>query len=690
MTELKTHIDFETRSQAELARQNAVGEHAYAAHETTDAILLAYKTPDMPVVKVQDLLKDKSFPIELDLALSRGDRFVAHNARFEQVIWYWQMVRRHKWPAITRWSCTAARSRYWGIRPSLDGASSDLEVPHKKNKRGEELIKLFCKPRKKSKGVITQGWGTPEEFPQEWEEFKFYCGDDVLAEMDVDAILPELPPFEQAIWDLDYTINWRGLPIDHELVDRATMFCDYYTQMNLARFEAITGGLAPTQRDRVLEYVQQRELQIDNLRSKTLKRINLSELQPDMREIIQIRLEAAKASVKKLQAMHRCTTEDGRARGLLLYYGAHTGRYSGKRIQPQNFTRGNAETQRCMFNFLEDEPLWDVTRYKSNNIFDLPPWVGIADLTFPRPVGALAQSMRGFIKAPDGYRFVSCDYAQIEARVLAWLAKSERKLDAFRTGKDLYCQFAAVMYGRSYDDYFEVIDGKRKVKKGAYADERQIAKSAELGCGFGLGGYAFVAYCDNMDIVIEESEAKQVVRTWREDNREICYYWERIEKAAIIATTFEEKKVKVDDILFEVYRVDAERWWLRCILPSGRHIAYFRPKVESVATWGGKTRNELSYRTEWNGMTYREPTYGGKLVENIVQGVARDIMMCGMLNAEKNGYECVLTVHDENVTLCANGKGSSHELERLMCDLPAWVGDCPVTAEGGEMVRYGK
>jgi DNA polymerase len=676
VTELKTHIDFETRSLAELARQNAVGEHAYAAHPSTDPLLLAYKTPDMPYVKVQNLLKDQSFPIELDLALSRGDRFVAHNARFEQAIWYWQMVQRFKWPAIHKWSCTAA--------------SSDLEVQHQKNKRGAELIKIFCVPRKRVKGVVKQMWAEPEELPNEWEEFTQYCGDDVLAEMDVDALLPELPPFEQAIWDLDYKINWRGLPIDHELVDRATMFCDYYTQMNLARFEAITGGLAPTQRDRVLEYVQQREVEIDNLRSKTLKRLNLSDLPSDMREIIQIRLESAKASVKKLQAMYRCTTEDGRARGLLLYYGAHTGRYSGKRIQPQNFTRGNAEAQRCMFQFLEDENIWDVTKYKSNSGFDLPPWVNIADLTFPRPLGSLAASMRGFIKAPEGQRFIVADYAQIEARVLAWLARAERKLEAFRTGKDLYCQFAAVMYGRNYDDYFKTVDGKRKVKKGVFADERQIAKSAELGCGYGLGGTAFVAYCDNMDIIIAENEAKQVVRTWRGDNTEIVDYWARIEKAAIIATTFEDRLVRVGDVSFRVYRVDEQRWWLECILPSGRHIAYFRPKVQEVTTWGGKTRNELSFRTEWNGMTYRESTYGGKLVENIVQGIARDIMMCGIQNGERNGYECVLTVHDENVTLRDIGQGSSHELERLMCDLPAWVGDCPITAEGGEMVRYGK
>lgn len=690
MTDVKSHIDFETASQAELARQNAVGEHAYADHESTVPLLLAFKTSAMCDVGLIDFTKDTSCPKDIEWAIRTEERFVAHNARFEQAIWYWQMVKRYGWPRIPKWSCTAARARYWGIRASLDGAASDLEVPHQKNKRGTELINIFCKPRKKVKGRIVLDRGLPHEFPSEWEEFKYYCRDDVLAEIDVDNILPELPEFEQRIWDLDYTINWRGLPIDSELVDRATMFCDYYTSLNLARFEAITGGLAPTQRDKVLAYVQERELDIDNLRSKTLKRLNMADMPPDMRELIAIRLEAAKASVKKLQAMARCTTQDGLARGLLLYYGAHTGRYSGKRIQPQNFVRGNADVQKAIFRYLENEAIWDNSYYLSNSGLSTPKWVYDADLTFPRPLGALAQAMRGFIKAPPGKRFVVCDYAQIEARINAWLAGAERKLDMFRQGVDLYCMFATKVYGTKYDDYFEVVNGKRKVRKGPRADERQISKSAELGCGFGLGGTAFVAYCDNMDITITEAEAKAVVKTWRDDNPEIVKFWERVEKAAIIATTFEDRLVKVGDhISFKVYRVDSERWWLECFLPSGRHIAYFRPKVTDIVRWGIPAK-QLSFRTEWNGKSFRESTYGGKLVENIVQGTARDVMMVGIQNAEKNGYECVLTVHDENVTLCDIGHGSSRELESLMCELPAWIGSCPIVAEGGETERYGK
>lgn len=689
----RVHIDFETRSTAELARQNAVGEHAYAAHESTRPLLLAYKTPSMAQVRVLDLLKDTHMPSDLEQAVRQGQTFVAHNARFEQAIWYWQMHSKYGWPLIRNWSCTAARARYWGLRASLDGAGSDLEIENKKNKRGEELIKLFCKPRKKIKGVIRKAWATPEELPSEWAEFVQYCGDDVLAEIDIDNILPDLPNFEQAAWDLDYTMNWRGLPLDIPMVKRAVEYCSYFTDRAFARFSELTDGLRPTQRARVLEYVNDREMELDNLQSKTLKRLVMSDFEPDLQEIIQIRLETSRASVKKLQAMLRCVTDDNIARGLIMYYGAHTGRDSGKRVQPQNFIRGDAKRQRRFFDYLEG-PHWqnqgDLPVSGGTEGHVPPRWAEVADLTFMRPLSALGEAMRGFIKAPEGERFVTADYAQIEARVLNWLARSEKKLRAFREGLDLYCQFASVAYNRNYNDYFYYDDdGKRKVKD-ELAGERQIAKSAELGCGFGLGGRTFVQYCDNMNIIIDEGTAIDVVKKWRADNPEIVNLWARAEKAAILAVENEGKVAKCGPIRFKVHRMDEERYWLLCILPSGlRHIAYYRPKLHMGIKWG-RPKETLSFRAEWNGKTYRENTYGGKLVENFVQGTARDIMKVGVLNAENAGYKFILPVHDEGVFLRKNGEGSYMELEQLMCKLPWWVGDCPITAEGKECERYSK
>lgn len=677
----KTHIDFETRSVAELARQNAVGEHAYAQHESTDALLLGFKTIDTPQVKVADLLNSAAMPPELVEAVDRGDTFVAHNARFEQAIWYWQMHRRHGWPLIEHWSCTAARARYWGLRASLDGVCSDLETPHQKNKRGEELIKIFCKPRKKIKGVIRKAWAEPWEMPAEWEEFKQYCGEDVYAEIDVDGLLPELPEFEQRNWELDYKMNWRGLPIDMEMVRRATVFCEHYTDQAFAKFDELTNGLRPTQRAKVLEYLQQREVAIDDMKAKTLKRIVLADFDSDIQDMITIRLETAKASVKKLAAMIRCTTDDGLARGLVLYYGAHTGRDSGKRVQPQNFIRGNKRMQGHMFQFLEGE-WWDTGE-----------WQEVSDLIFPRPLDALAQSMKGFICAPKGERFVIADYAQIEARVLVWLARAEEKLQFFHDGKDTYCRFAAQMYGREYGDYFHTVDGKlERIDDFDLANERQLSKHAELGCGFGLGGEKFVEYCDDRDIIIQRDVAIDIVKKWRLNNPEIVAYWARMEKAAKVAVWKEEStgqpiRATVGNIAFFVHRIDAERYWLRCELPSGRHISYYRPKLRDGVKWG-KPITILSFRTEWVGRTVREDTYGGKITENAVQGTARDIMKLGVLNAEDAGYAFRLPIHDAGLFTMPFGKGSYQELEGLLCQQDPWVTDCPIVAEGKECIRY--
>lgn len=683
----RVHIDFETRSLAELARQNAVGEHAYAQHASTSPLLLAYKTPEMDRVEVLDLLADQAIPSVLRASIEQGATFVAHNARFEQAVWYWQMHKRFSWPLISSWSCTAARARYWGLRASLAGAGSDLEIEHEKNKRGEELIKTFCVPRKRVKGVVRKPWATPQELPDEWEEFKQYCGDDVYAEIDIDNLLPDLPPFEQAVWDLDYTANWRGLPIDIPMVQRAVQYCDYFTQRAFARFDELTMGLRPTQREKVLDYCNVREMDLDNLRSKTLKRLNKSDFSEDLQEIIDIRLETAKASVKKLQAMIRCTTDDHRARGLILYYGAHTGRDSGKRVQPQNFVRGDGKLQEQYFDYL-DGPWWDDLGNRCHLNDREPRWAEVADMCFSRPLSALGQSMRGFLKASPGKRFVIADYAQIEARALAWMARAEQKLSDFRNGEDLYCRFAASVYNIRYEEFFYYEDSKRKVKY-EYTDERQICKSAELGCGFGLGGTAFVAYCDNSDIIITEERAKEIVSLWRENNPEIVKFWRRIEAAAILAVNNEGLTTRCGPVTFKVHRIDAERYWLLCVLPSGRHIAYYRPKIRVGLKWG-RPAEILSFRTEWNGKTYREDTYGGKLTENAVQAFARDVMKVGVQNAENAGYEFILPVHDEGIFERKIGEGSYQELEQLMCKLPWWIGDCPITAEGKEQVRYSK
>lgn len=713
----RLHCDFEARSLVDLIK---LGVDVYARHFSTQPTMLSLVAPHVKVAYVEDfvlncpgyqqsiypfakpgdlnfrMIKPPCPPIVLQ-AIREGWTFVAHNARFEQAIWYHICHLLWGWPMPTKWSCTAARARYWGIRASLDGAASDLEVINQKNEAGKTFINDFCKPRKykgpKKNGIVTLLWKEPQDDMAGWNTGLKYCLEDGYAEQDIDDILPDLPPFEQSIWDLDFKINTRGLPIDVQAVDRAVAFSAHYTISNFEKFDRIT-ALRPTQRDKVLEYINQRE-EIENLgdlRSKTLKRITMSELPADLQEVIQIRLETSKASIRKLETMQRCTDSDGRARGLFLYGGAHTMRWSAKRIQPQNFTRPDQDKpQDFMFDYLEG-PWWD--RF-GDETPEQPAWVREANIRFTRPLGFLSTSMRGFIKAPRGKKFVVGDYSQIEARVLVWLARCLHMLDAFRKGEDVYVRFAGDhMYNRPYEEYFDYTNGKRKLRK-QFGRERQISKSAVLGCGFGLGAPKFVEYCDNSDLFITLDESQDVIKKYRGANPEIADYqvgiWARLDRAAIAACSEEGRSVQLGGtgISFHVHRLDSERYWLVCTLPSGRHIAYYRPKVRLGTKWG-RAKEILSFRTEWNGKSYREDTYGGKLTENVVQAVARDVCATGALNAEAAGYPIVGLVHDEIISLPNEDFGSHSELCALMCNMPAWITDLPVEAEGGTFTRYGK
>lgn len=733
MGQLRTHIDFEGRSLAQLPK---VGEHIYAQHWSTSITMLQFYVPELtPLgVKVHDFmtkgapgylpsdyamtrypaLNQDDFlyravkpacPPEILAAIARGDIFVAHNARFEQALWYWICHLQWGWPMIEFWSCTAARSRYMGIRGSLEGSGSDLEIDIPKDVNGTQFLKDFCKPRK-YKGTVAEGivkdlWYEPYENIAGWEKGLKYGARDVYATLGIDALLPDLPPFEQRIWELDERMNRRGMPIDLDMVRNAKEFSAYYTMVNFKRFDEIM-GLRPTQRQKILDYIEQREdmATLGDLKSKTLKRIVQADLPPDMADAINIRLETSKASIKKLDSMDRCTDTDGFARGGYLYGGAHTLRWTAKRIQLHNLTRGDKDVAAAMFKFLESD-CWHAGPVGHNGGPPLdemptqPAWIFEAGLRFPRPLAALSQSMRGFIAAPKGYKIVVADYAQIEARVLAWLARCLWLLQSFRDGDDIYVRFGAEhMYNRAYESCFYYEDGKRKVVPD-FVKPRQVAKSAELGCGFGLGKRQFVVYCDNSDIIITEEESERTVKAYRTAHPEIADWndglWARVERAAILAVGNEGQAVGLNGtgITYHVHRLDSERFWLICTLPSGRHIAYYRPKVRLGQKWG-RPAEILSFRTEWNGKSYREDTYGGKEVENIVQGTARDIMCCGAVNAEDAGYPIIGLSHDEVITLPPLDFGSHQELCTELCRLPAWVTDCPVEAEGGTMQRYGK
>lgn len=742
MEPLRTHIDFETRNLVDIK----LGEHVYARHWSCAPLMLTigtaprgkvpdtfetidfFKAPgyaDAVRVQLDECLlsvrpERKSFkgqgfvqpcPASVLAAIERGDTFVAHNARFEQAIYYYICHLEWGWPLPVRWSCTAARSRYFGIRASLEGSASDLEVLNQKDARGKTFIDTHCKPRKykgpKRDGIVKELWAEPHESQATWDAGLEYCETDGRAEADIDALLPDLPPFEQWAWEWDYTINWRGVPLDMQSVDRAIAFSDHFTARANQRFEEIT-ALRPTQRDRVLEYLNQRE-EIDNLgdlRSKTLKRIVANEFPQDLQDVIQIRLDASLASVKKLEKMREIGLADGFgnafAYGGHLYGGAHTMRWSHKRLQTGNMKRSDKDVHERMFEYLEG-PWWNELGHNGGPPLDLvdlfdeyeveyekPAWVDAAEWRFMRPLQALSVSMKGFIKAIPGHELIDGDYSQIEARVLAWLARCEWLLEAFRNKEDPYVKFGAEhMYKVKYEDCFTYDkNGKRQVAK-HFKRQRQIAKSAVLGAGFGLGKPKFVEYCDNSDLIITYEEADETITAYRDAHPEIVALWDRVERCAITAVTSPGQIVELGGtgVKFYTWHIDEERFWLVRQDPSGSCQHYYRPKVEYITRFG-RLKPQLTFRTEWNGKSYRESTYGGKLVENMVQKIARDILVAGGKRTEAAGYPSIMLVHDSNVTMPRLGHGSPEELAALMCVKEDWMTDLPVEAEAGRMIRY--
>lgn len=731
MEALRTHLDFETRSLIDLPK---LGEHAYARHWSTTPLMLTIGTAsrgERPNFEIIDFFKVPGYaqnhyptlaetqlewsifkvpcPPAILRAIERGDTFVAHNARFEQAVYYYICHKKWGWPMPVRWSCTAARSRYFGIRASLEGSASDLEVLSQKDERGKQFINDFCKPRKyvgaKYLGIVKELWYEPHENPEGWQAGIEYCITDGQAEADIDNVLPDLPPFEQWAWEWDFLINTRGTPIDIKIVDRAIQYSDYFTYEADKRFEAIT-ALRPTQRDRVLEYLQQREeiFDLGDLRSKTLKRIVQNEFPADLQDVIQIRLDRSLASVKKLEKMKAVADpDDWAARGGHLYGGAHTLRWSHKRIQTGNMKRGDKDVAAAVFAYFENDDFWRRAAIGHNGgpalgLLDgpqgpppKPRWADEAEWRFMRPLAALSVAMKGFIKATPGHELIDVDYSQIEARVLAWLARCEWLLQAFRDKQDPYVKFAAEhMYGVKYEDCFTYdANNKRQVAK-HFKRERQIGKSAVLGAGYGLGKPKFVEYCDNADLIITLEEADETITAYREAHPEIVSLWKRFETAAIMAVANPGRVMEIGGtgVKFYTWHIDEERYWLVREDPSGSCQHYYRPKIQLVQRYG-RIQEQLTFRTEWNGKSYRESTYGGKLVQNACEKIARDILIVGGKNAEATGYPSVMLVHDSNVTMPLIGHGSPEELTALMLKQEAWITDLPLEAEASRMQRYG-
>lgn len=593
--------DFETFCELNI---RLVGAYRYAQHESCDVLCLSWGTCE------EDLRtwcphEEPEMPDDL-LALCNDPSviFQAHNAQFEHVIWKYVMRRRYGAPVMraNRFRCTAARAAACGLPRALDKVGAALNLAVQKDKDGARLIRKFCvlqparKPSKKNPDGIPPRRIFPDDEPEEFAKMVSYNRTDVLTELLVAEHTPPLPRREQEYYVLDLQMNTRGIPLDMPAVNAAMPVLTDLENRVVRRVMELTGGVRPTQRDKMLAFLNGLGLDLENLQAKTLKDLLLlrkKELTDKQIELLQLRVEGGKASTKKLKKMLQVVCADGRVRGAFLYGGAHTLRWAGKLIQPQNFTRG------------EYKP-WQLEMLFA---FIMMSDADILELLYEWPIDAIAQGMRGFIKTAK--KFVVCDFSAIEARMLAWLANEVEMLKVYHANGDVYIRMATKLYHIAEDVLIDLCKVKFDPKA---LLQRKFAKDLVLGCGYQMGGVGFYNNAIKRGVLVELEECKQAVKVYREQNPETVKFWYDTERCAIQAVKqrrTQDNPIRLRHLTFYLETLKGHTWL--CIgLPSGRPIRYNQPEVRRVERFG-KMQDQLSYRTEILGRWMRETTYGGKL-----------------------------------------------------------------------------
>ena len=649
-------IDIETFSPVQLAK---TGVYPYAEHPDFELLLFGYSIDGGPV-EIVDLAGGQSMPDEVLAALvDSGVVKWAHNAAFERVcLSAW--LRAHHPELLAdgflgprQWRCTMIWSAYLGLPMSLDAVATVLKLDVQKDTVGKKLIKQFCTPATPS--VLNGGKrrNPPSADPTGWARFIDYNRRDVEVELAIHDRLASFP-MPESEWDtyaLDQRINDVGILLDHTLVDNAVAVDEHHRNATLARAQTLTGLENPNSPIQLKQWLRGHGCELESL-AKADVHAALDTATGEGKEVLELRGDLAKSSVKKYQAMQNVAGTDGRARGLIQFYGAgRTGRFAGRLVQVQNLPR----------NYLSD---LDQARtlVRTGNLDAL-------ELLYESVPDTLSQLIRtAFIPSP-GCRFIVADFSAIEARVIAWLAGETTTLDAFREGKDLYCETASRMFGVPVE------------KHGVNGELRQKGKIAVLACGYG-GSVGALKAMGALTMGLAEHELKPIVDAWRQANPHIVQLWADVEEA-VIAAIMSRQPLRLRNLRFSV-----ESGILFIELPSGRRLAYVQPRL-GENRWGGTsiTYTGTTAARRWGQLE----TYGGKLVENIVQAIARDLLVTGMHAVAKAEHRIVMHVHDEIVIDEPLGSGFTvADACELMSTLPAWVEGLPLDADGYECAYYRK
>ena len=646
----RLNIDIETYSSVDIKES---GSYKYIESDDFEILLFAYSLNGSEV-KVVDLLQGEKIPDNIVERLADGKTELrAYNAAFE----YTALKRAGFKTNLKQWKCTMAQGLYASYPSGLDRIAKALKLDdeHLKDTKGKALIKQFSTDAGTRK---LKRRNFPQDDPENWNAYIEYNRQDVVTEMAVlEAIESfDLPPFEWDLWRLDVRMNLRGVQLDEEFFNKVIEIDDLSKKDMEEQFKELTGGVNASSSKQMLEFLKSKGCEIDSTRKEVLVEILESSEDNELKNIISLALELKKSSLAKYRAMRAVAGRDGRARGIIQYYGGNrTGRYAGRLIQAQNLPRNSGGVE-------ELQDLKDLI--KNNEYEDAKDYFG-ADFS-----QVLSSLIRTAFIAPENKKFIVSDFASIESRVLSWLSNEKWRMEVFATHGKIYEQTASILYNVPFESV---------LKGGENYHLRQQGKIAELACGYGMGGPGLANRYKNLS----NEEAEDIVSKWRKANPSVVAFWQECDRAF---KDLINNKISYTYVARGKIKMAKNGKNIEVTLPSGRKLFYLKAHTRK------KTNSNWEESAYWIGdlKGFSETgTYGGKLVENLTQAVARDFLANALVNLEKAGYKTVMHIHDE-VVIEAEPCETLEDVNELLQKAPAWGKGITLKAAGFENNFYMK
>lgn len=642
-------IDIETFSSVDIKK---CGMYKYLESPDFEIMLFAFSLNDDPV-HVVDLTDLEELPTRIVNALTdEAVKKTAWNAQFERrcIEKYFKMHL-----PIDQWECTMLKASMLGLPLSLDAASKALQLENGKMAEGGSLIRYFCVPCKPTKTNGERIRNYPMNAPEKWQRFKEYCAQDVVTERTIGSKIAFfiVPQMEKELYKLDQQINDRGVMIDPVLVKNAIrMDIDHRDRLTKEAIE-ITGLGNPNSVSQLKTWIgKEMDEAVESLNKKDIPAILAKTDNAIVQKVLELRQEMSKTSVKKYVSMYNAAGSDNRIRGLLQMYGANrTGRWAGRLVQVQNLPR----------NEMSDLELARSVVCSGD--------LECLELMYSSVSDVLKQLIRTAFVAPEGHRLIAADFSAIEARVIAWLAGEKWRLNVFNTHGKIYEASAAQMFKVPIES----------ITKGS--DLRQRGKVSELALGY-QGAVNALLKMGALEMGLKEEELPALVAMWRQANPMIVKFWNTCQNAAHDAV----ENRTIESIQYGI-KFLMEKGILFIQLPSGRRLSYLRPKLKTGKYGPVLTYEGMDQTTKKWG---EQDTYGGKIVENIVQATARDVLADAMLRLNKALYTIVMHVHDEAVMDMPNRLGSIDQVNEIMGQPIAWAKGLPLRAESYETQFYKK